>query len=182
VGDEEADVVVNRDGACGLVGGSLKCVSSSLALPASTITEFGNDVVALDAEGEAFCARKANGTALCSILDHAITFGSSNGGPTVTEVRTGTKHACALLSDQSLWCAGDNDRGQLGLPSTVGWSDAPQRIPALGNVLQFDLGDNVTCARDASGWRCAGDNFNNTFGTSPWVIREPTLVAPWVVN
>lgn len=49
-------------------------------------------------------------------------------------VSTGGNHACATRSDSSVWCWGNNTRGQLGLGNTVSPQTTPVRV-GTGTVL-----------------------------------------------
>jgi alpha-tubulin suppressor-like RCC1 family protein len=43
------------------------------------------------------------------------------------QVATGVTHTCALATDGSLWCWGDNSNGQLGIGSNE-WRQSPSRV------------------------------------------------------
>jgi alpha-tubulin suppressor-like RCC1 family protein len=59
-----------------------------------------------------------------------------------TFVATGGNHTCAILDDRSLWCWGDNTRGQLG----VDVSSGPTPRHVLDAVAAVALGDAHSCA------------------------------------
>lgn len=98
-----------------------------------------------------------------------------------TMLAVGAEHICLLRSDGSVWCAGDNEFGQLGDPSRdtssgpdLSWT----RLPSLSDVVQVDASDNNTCARTSIGdlW-CWGINTNGSLGVGmSGVVTEPTQV------
>ena len=65
-------------------------------------------------------------------------------------------HLCALLSDKSVTCWADYDRGN-GDPRDAG-SRAPVVVPGFANAVQIADGGNLACARLATGpVRCWND-------------------------
>jgi alpha-tubulin suppressor-like RCC1 family protein len=101
----------------------------------------------------------------------------------------GGYQTCAILNDNSLWCWGANDTGQLGLGNTTG-TPTPLKVP-LPNVVQVSLGDSYTCAVDSSNalW-CWGDNDGGELGTGNFtqqtspakIVTGATLVATGYTN
>jgi alpha-tubulin suppressor-like RCC1 family protein len=91
-------------------------------------------VTTISAGGDQSCARKADGTVRCWGDDHLGQLGDgTRGDPTthlrlkavqvrraagsltgVTDVSAGGYHGCALRSNRTAWCWGDNGVGQLG--------------------------------------------------------------------
>lgn len=66
----------------------------------------------------------------------------------VTQVAAGGRHTCALKSDDTLWCWGRNDHGQLGVAG--GDKDVPIKAPisdAPVTIVDVTAGDAHTCAR-----------------------------------
>jgi alpha-tubulin suppressor-like RCC1 family protein len=87
-----------------------------------------------------------------------------------------TPHICAIAAG-SVYCWGGNQAGKLGL-GDVNPRTSATRIDALGtNVLQIALGDDHTCARDASrGILCFGDNsLKQVIGTTQRSLSTPTI-------
>ena len=72
---------------------------------------------------------------------------------------SGSIHTCALISDRTVKCWGDNPYGQLGDGST-GDRDTPVEVSGLiGNVTAIATGLRHTCAvTDAGGVECWGRN------------------------
>jgi len=80
-------------------------------------------------------------------------------GP-VSAVVTGSRHSCALLQDGRVSCWGNNERGQLGDGSSVGFRPTASLVVGLpATALQIAAGDEYTCAALADGsMRCWGAN------------------------
>lgn len=66
-------------------------------------------------------------------------------GSMVTQLALGANHACALLSDHTIQCWGDNRAGQLGL-SDVEEQGTPAPVPGITDAIQITAGSNHTCA------------------------------------
>jgi len=63
----------------------------------------------------------------------------------VAELRAGEFHTCARKLDNTLWCWGHNENGQLGDGTRV-HSKIPVQVAGLTNVTRFDGGRLHTCA------------------------------------
>ena len=84
----------------------------------------------------------------------------------MVDIATGENHTCAVMSDGSVFCWGQNDRGQLGIGSMNGDPNpTPQRASTLGNIRAVAAGYGHTCAAggDGSLW-CWGDNQHGQIG------------------
>jgi len=82
----------------------------------------------------------------------------------VVQVDLGSRFACALLSDGTVWCWGANAAGQLGSGTTEAVA-APQQVPGLTGVSQISLGSLTACALLSSGEvRCWGSNEEGQVG------------------
>ncbi len=82
----------------------------------------------------------------------------SSGGPgsivegpngTITQVSVGWLHSCAVFSNGSAYCWGDNSSGDLG-DGTAQESHLPVRV-ALTDIAEIGAGNDHTCARTNSG-------------------------------
>ena len=93
-----------------------------------------------------------------------------NTAPTPPRVAGGSAHTCARLRDGSVWCSGDNSKGQLG-DNTTGGSDSPVQVHGVGNagiltdIIDVAAGDKHSCAATGSGdVLCWGDNPKGQLG------------------
>jgi alpha-tubulin suppressor-like RCC1 family protein len=78
--------------------------------------------------------------------------------PHAVAVSTGRLHACALLSDGSVWCWGHNDEGELGDGTTTGRA-SPAPVPAIQDAKGVVAGSFASCARLADDTlACWGDD------------------------
>ena len=81
------------------------------------------------------------------------------------QVDTGQSHTCAIASDNSLWCWGDNSAGQLG-DGTHTAQALPVRVVVPGQSwASVKAGLSHTCALSLDGdiW-CWGDNGDGQLG------------------
>jgi alpha-tubulin suppressor-like RCC1 family protein len=160
--------------------------------------------------GDAFtCASLTDGTVWCWGSDQWGELGDGGtGGPAIgrgaprpvvdiddaVAVTAGTGHVCALRSDTSLACWGDNSTGQLGLdPAVSPVATSPAVVPGLTDVVRVSAGGSLvdregtlgvighTCAVLEGGeLQCWGDNSLGQLGDgttqSSW--RPRTVDVP----
>jgi hypothetical protein len=191
LGDTVAEVVVAPpmpdlpDVRCarrlGPLAGTIWCWSQSI--DGSELDERPVPIRALGTEavqvaiGRELCARKRDGTIWCwSRADplarrHAPALRPELGADNIALEVGG--HVCVLARaerrepmDQAtttVVCAGDNQHGQLGVPSTV---SGPVRVTAFGgDVTMLAVSDGATCAlRAGGGVVCAGRNSGGELG------------------
>ena len=97
-------------------------------------------------------------------------------------VAVGFLHTCALLSDATVECWGDNSSNQLGDGTTTPTA-APQPVPGLSGATAITAGDSHTCALMLDGTvQCWGDNSdgrsaNGTNLTAPTPVTVPNLTG-----
>lgn len=89
--------------------------------------------------------------------------------PCVTQITAGDEHFCALVSDGTVRCWGNDEKGELGsgapegggLPTGFG----PVKVVGLTNVTQLSAAGATSCARTTEGRVfCWGDNQNAQLG------------------
>jgi alpha-tubulin suppressor-like RCC1 family protein len=93
----------------------------------------------------------------------------------VQKLASGAIHHCALRSDGTVWCWGDNEWGALGDPSLPAATvrTVPAQVPGITNVVRIDTRDSynqqdITCVLDRGGEvTCWGGDWS----------RAPTRVA-----
>lgn len=94
-------------------------------------------------------------------------------------VSAGDRHVCGIRNDGSLWCWGENVRGQLAIPT----ADAPRSLVPVritGGATQWrrvDAAQSTTCAIDVDNnlW-CWGGNARNQLGDGASLHPAPTLM------
>jgi len=69
----------------------------------------------------------------------------------VVDLGLGDKSACALKSDQSIWCWGDNSLGQLGFESVWKKWGTPQSAQVPPGAVKLVMNDDTGCALSDSG-------------------------------
>ncbi len=88
-------------------------------------------------------------------------------GPDIVQIEAGNRHALVLLSDNTLWGAGNNDLGQLGLPRfDYGYNNHTTLKKIAENVRFVKATDDETLIikTDDTLWGC-GYNFFSILGT-----------------
>jgi len=96
-----------------------------------------------------------------------------------TEVAVGQSHGCAIASDGSLWCWGDNNDGETGTGDGLASDLTPTLVPAPGPWSGLTAGDGHTCAiaADRSVW-CWGTNYDGQVGNGSYAITyTPSRVS-----
>ena len=100
-------------------------------------------------------------------------------GQCIADVALGTNFGCARLGDESVWCWGRNDQGQLGYATTdvcpedlgggnghaIACHTFPFQVPGLDRVVGLAAASAFTCAQRADGTvRCWGGNAAGQLG------------------
>jgi alpha-tubulin suppressor-like RCC1 family protein len=92
-------------------------------------------------------------------------------------ISAGYHHTCAVLSDGTAKCWGDDTYGQLGDGTTGGYSLTPVAVFGLSNAVAISAGDYHTCALLSDGTaRCWGANAQGQLGDNS-ITPSPTPVA-----
>ncbi len=98
----------------------------------------------------------------------------------VIAIDAGSNHTCAILTQGTLLCWGDNYAGQLGI-GTKDEMDAPTRVKNLAGIaiVAVRAGTSHTCAlTSAGGVKCWGGNSSGELGDGTTDIRlSPVDVA-----
>ncbi len=83
-------------------------------------------------------------------------------------------HACARLSDKSLWCWGANGYGQGGVSATSTASATPIKATAVTSVSQVVTGYDSTCVIDSGALKCFGYTYDSS--ARLWSVNGTTGV------
>ena len=95
----------------------------------------------------------------------------------VKQLALGGAHSCALLSDGSVRCWGENDAGQLGLGTTGAAVEKPSAVPGLVAV-SLSAGAAHTCAlRGDQRVACWGRSDVGQTGTVSASVATPMVVS-----
>ena len=91
------------------------------------------------------------------------------------EVTAGVSHTCAIRMDDTLWCWGRNDAGQLGLGSAARESDQPAQVPGTWKHVSSLF--MTTCAIDSTdAMYCWGLSDNGQAGSNVARVLAPNLI------
>jgi len=147
----------------------------------SSVSVGGHHTCAIKTDGSLWCwghngyGQVGDGTNINKYSPTPVP-GMSSG---VSSISLGWYHSCAIKTDGSLWCWGNNEYGQLGDGSYENKNSPVQIMPS--GVSSVSAGGHHTCAvkTDGSLW-CWGDNSygqigNGTLGGS---VSEPVQVIP----
>ena len=88
-----------------------------------------------------------------------------SGISTATAVSVGQYEVCALLSDTTVKCWGDNTFGELGNSSTTS-SLTPVAVSGLSGVTQIDVGGDYACATAGANGYCWGYGNSGRLGNA----------------
>lgn len=137
------------------------------------------------ADGAAYCwGSNGNGRlgdASIANSNVPVAVGGPLSGKTVAEVSAGLNHTCAV-SDNTVYCWGDNATGQLGIgtttPSNIPVAVATSGVLAGKKVSTVSSGDRFTCVLAEAAPYCWGTNFGGQLGDGTLTQRN----APVAVN
>jgi len=91
-------------------------------------------------------------------------FGSGTGSLSLTKLSAGDAFVCGLTTSNSVYCWGDNTKGQLGALDTDPKAEGAS-VANLGPVSAFSAGAAHACAAlDSSDVVCWGDNSSEQLG------------------
>jgi len=100
------------------------------------------------------------------------------------QIDAGINHTCGVKSDQTLWCWGGNDRGELGLgPMPPPDVFAPQQVSIDANWLHVSGGDNFTCGLKIDGTiHCWGHGANGRLAQDAADTTDKSTPIPIVAT
>ena len=82
-----------------------------------------------------------------------------------TQISAGGRHTCALLSNSSIECWGQNSSGQIGDGTTNTRRVSPVQVSGITTATQISAGEYYTCARLTDGSiKCWGANSRGQLG------------------
>ena len=171
----------------GVLIASVVVVSGADLSPVSAVDESVATFPASQIAAGAYhtCALVSNGTVNCWGNNQVGQLGTNGPGlasvpvritegalanKTVIQIAAGANHNCALISDGTVACWGENLQGQLGLGNTTN-SNIPVEVTggslAGKQVIQISAGAMHTCAVITDGTvACWGENLQGQLGTS----------------
>lgn len=135
--------------------------------------------------GKAYCwgnnddGQLGNGTTDSSEVPVAVNTTGALAGATVTKIRAGGAHTCAL-ADGKAFCWGSNDHGQLG-QLAFAESSVPGLVDEIDGkkVTEVSAGFTHTCAIAGGEAFCWGDNGRGQLGNgSTFSSNTPVAVRP----
>jgi len=172
--------------------GSAKTASAPMAVRATVReTSAGEDhTCALSSVGTVKCwgsnsgGQLGNGTHRVSTTPAQVKgVGGTGTLSNVTQISAGNHYTCALLSNHTVECWGDNYDGDLG-DGTVNYSSTPAHVKgvggtgALSNVTQIGAGYEHTCALLADHTvECWGSNYGGELGNGKRGFSAKTPVS-----
>ena len=154
-------------------------------------TTSGATATSVSSSGMHSCAVLTDGTIKCWGLNNwaqlGITVPNSTYRSTpvlvpdisnATSVSTGGAHSCALLSDNSMKCWGNNSEGQVGNDS-YNAAAAPLYVPGIATATSISTGEKHSCAMLTGGTiKCWGYNPSGQLGTEVGIAsRSPIPVV-----
>ncbi|HEY0251165.1 MAG TPA: hypothetical protein VGC41_06540, partial [Kofleriaceae bacterium] len=94
----------------------------------------------------------------------------------VIEIGSQDQTVCAVKTDGTVWCWGENYFGELGTGTPSNPNPTPAAIPTITGALHVGLMEQAGCAVTATGTMCWGHNQHGELGTgnNPDEIRAPT--------
>ena len=197
-----ASGICEPDGFCSVADASCSTTSRRYAggagdkANACVVATTASCIVDLVGGDQHFCVIRADGTVWCWGINDAGQLGDGTTddravpvkvktpvGKTFVEVAASENHTCARATDNTLWCWGANDTGQLGVVDTNGNPAADSPVPlqvkgVTGTNPPFTLtpflakhvsagGKHVCAVDDAGALYCWGENSDGQCAQKP---------------
>ena len=146
---------------------------------------YNKNVAEISAGFNLTCARSTDGTATCWGLNNSGELGTNNttayryprplyvagalSGKTILRIAAGGSHACAIASDQKVYCWGYGTSGQIGNGSNSNQRQA-QAVNTTGvlsgkNIASLELGAEISCVVTTDNRSaCWGQGANGSLG------------------
>jgi alpha-tubulin suppressor-like RCC1 family protein len=149
------------EGVTPTTAGRANTTAHRVDVPPSARVEAGPlGACALTREGEVYCwggnHRGQTGTGATS--EPPLMPTRVPGLQDVVDVSLGEAHGCAVTNDGAVYCWGNNEAGELGIPASSPRAE-PVRVWGLPDIIEVSAGASFTCAVDtmSSAW-CWGSN------------------------
>jgi alpha-tubulin suppressor-like RCC1 family protein len=158
------------------------------------VSGLASGVVEISAGTHHTCARKSDGTLWCwgynsngqigdgTVSDRPAPLQVTALGSAVAGVSCGGKDTCALKTDGTLWCWGENNFGQLGDGSTTDRHSPVQISGAPIPIAEISCGGRHTCVRSGAAAYCWGYNSSGALGDGTYTERHapgvPVSIGP----
>jgi cysteine-rich repeat protein len=132
---------------------------------------------------EELCA--ACGDGLCDANQEEV--GTCQADCGFVQIAVGWEFSCGVRGDQTLWCWGSNDHGQLGDGSTVPFRNTPVRVAGISAALQVDVAGTHACAlvlqdetqpTGATDVWCWGENGGGQVGSTDLTNQHTPVKVP----
>lgn len=162
--------------------------------PARVIPELDGDVESIsDVDGEAlhYCAITTDGNVWCWGRNTSGQCGNAMPAgelpdpfnvplpAAATEVSVGWGFTCALLVDNTVWCWGINQLGQMGIGTTTTEELVPVQVTGLpNNVSRVSAGYDHTCVIAGTDLYCWGGNLYGQIGQNDTTPPDPPHLTP----
>jgi alpha-tubulin suppressor-like RCC1 family protein len=174
----DSGVDAAHDGAVEAAGGDPVVQISAGLAAACAITQSGALYCwGLNADGEV-----GDGTTTARSAPVHVNQDSTGGalGP-VAQVSAGWQHTCAQMRDNTVYCWGNDDTGQLGDGILLPTADAgvkdqhrPQKVPGVTGTAVYS-GAYQVCVPTAGNFVCWGGNSYGELGHAPGTLGDSTV-------
>ena len=178
-------------GSTGQIGNGANLLSNGLPVNVSLVPD-SSTVAHIEIGATHSCAISVAGAAWCwgeftngrlgtTASSNAVTpAATASLGGLAAEVAAGGAHTCALLTNGTITCFGNNNTGQLGQAITTASSSTPIVVTLVATATHVSVGKQFTCALlSTAAVHCFGDDAEGQlgFGTSGSFRETPAAVT-----